>query len=123
VSRRIRWLTVAAIVVAAGVAVAVVVTSDRTGGTVEGCPSGFVCIYSQNTGWDNGNPSNVYFHYGVYHLNDKIGTHRVFNNQYGGATIRICTDDNSTRCQRVLLASRYLDLDLTPIKSIFLVKP
>jgi hypothetical protein len=120
--RHARWLIVAAITLAVGGVTAIVVVTDHTGAIVEGCPSGFVCIYPQNASWNNGNPSGVYFRYGVYYLSNQIGTHRILNNQYGGATVRICGDDN-TKCHRVLLASRYLDVDLTSVKSIVLVEP
>ncbi|HEX3785527.1 MAG TPA: hypothetical protein VHX38_38235 [Pseudonocardiaceae bacterium] len=96
-------------------------TAASPAGTVEGCPSGDVCIYPENTGWNNGQPSNFYYTYGCYNLVNQLGVHRVFNNQTGGAVVDLYTGYN---CSGNLVtegpAGDYADLDLTPINSIAL---
>lgn len=96
--------------------------SSPGGGSSEGCPSGDVCIYPEGTGWNGGHPesSGVYYNYGYYNLSGQYGTHRIFNNQTGGATLRPCTGSNGTGCQGALAAGSYIDKDLTPINSITL---
>lgn len=89
-------------------------------GTYQGCPSGAVGIYSQNAGWNNGNPSDTYYAYGPHNLVNQFGMHRIFNNQTGGATVRVCTGYNGAGRQGYLPAGWYMDLDLTPINSITL---
>ena len=54
-------------------------------GTYQGCPSGAVCVYPQDAGWNNGHPSDSDYSYGAHNLVNQFGTHRIFNNQTGGA--------------------------------------
>ncbi|WP_433174714.1 hypothetical protein [Actinoallomurus sp. CA-150999] len=88
-------------------------------GTVEGCPSGDVCIYP-DASWNAGKPSYYYYDYGYYNLSNMYGMLRIFNNQTGGATMRTCTGYNGTGCQGYLKAGTYMDKDMTPINSITL---
>jgi hypothetical protein len=55
--------------------------------STQGCPSGYVCMYPQNAGWNNGVPSVKWYNYGNYNLSGVVGTHLIFNNQTGGAVI------------------------------------
>lgn len=92
------------------------------GGTYEGCPYGDVCIYP-NASWNGGHPQSSqgeFFYFGCYDLVNQFGVHRVFNNQYGGATVTLyygsgCTDPYFTIDQYT-----YSDVNLTPIYSISL---
>lgn len=88
--------------------------------TVQGCPSGAVCVYPQNAGWNGGHPSLFFYSYGAHNLSNQVGTHRIFNNQTGGATTRTCTGYDGAGCQGYLLAGNYIDKDMTPINSITL---
>jgi hypothetical protein len=85
-----------------------------------GCPSGAVCIYPQNAGWNNARPSHIYWRYGYHNLRNQYGVHRIYNNQTGGATMRTCLGYNGTRCEGYLPAGWYIDKNLTPINSITL---
>jgi hypothetical protein len=95
--------------------------SAAAAGTVEGCPSGYVCIYPQDSGWNGGHPSSTYYTYGSHNLSNEYGVHRVFNNQTGGAKMRTCKGYNGTQCDSGYLpAGTYMDKNLTPINSILL---
>lgn len=98
-------------------------------GTVRGCPSGYACIYPRDKGWNNNSPSNKYYTYGCHRLYDQYGTHRVFNNQTGGAYVLLFKTSDCSGTGIVLpypISSRYLsagrsvDVDLTPINAIYL---
>lgn len=93
--------------------------ATTAGGTYQGCPYGAVCIYP-DASWNGGSPEHVYYSYGAHNLKNEIGVHRIFNNQYNGATMRTCTGYNGTGCQGYLKAYTYLDKNLTPINSITL---
>ena len=105
---------------AAGVMTTISATNAQAAGPVEGCPYGAVCIYPQNAGWNNGQPSDFYYSYGPHNLRGKFGIHRIFNNQYGGATMRTCTGYDGNGCQGYLREFTYEDVNLTPINSITL---
>ncbi|MFI9029560.1 hypothetical protein [Streptomyces sp. NPDC053560] len=93
-------------------------------GSLRGCPSGAVCVYPQNAGWNNDRPSLVFYSYGAHNLSNQVGQHYVLNNQTGGATARTCTGYNGTGdCQGFIQPGYYVDKDLTPINSILLVRP
>jgi hypothetical protein len=112
-----------ALAFAAGAVTTVGATSAQaqpTDGTYEGCPYGAVCIYPQNAGWNNGQPSDFFYSYGAHNLSNQYGTHVVFNNQYGGATATLCDGYNGTNCGLVLQANTYYDPDLTSVNSILL---
>ncbi|MFV8186341.1 hypothetical protein [Streptomyces sp. AF1B] len=90
-------------------------------GTVEGCPSGYVCIYPQDAGWNGGHPSLKYYTYGAHNLSNQYGVHRIFNNQTGGAKMHTCKGSGGTQCDSGYLpAGDYMDKNLTPINSIVL---
>ncbi|ALC29450.1 hypothetical protein [Streptomyces sp. CFMR 7] len=91
-------------------------TSD-TQDTYAGCRSGYVCIYP-GASWNGNRPEATYYRYGVYNLNNQIGTHRVFNNQTGGATVQLCTGYDGVGCGEKIAPWSYRDVNLTPINSI-----
>ena len=82
-----------------------------------GCVTGYVCIYP-NASWNNSNPEHTYYTYGVHQLYDEYGVHRVFNNQYGTATARLCVNRNGTNCTSKLQPYTWYDYNLTPYNSI-----
>jgi hypothetical protein len=86
----------------------------------QGCPSGYVCIYPENTGWNGGVPSLRYYRYGAHNLSGQYGIHRVFNNQTGGAWVGLCTGYNGGGTCWWIRAGEYWDVNLTPINSIVL---
>lgn len=43
-------------------------------------------------------PTNVYWSYGAHNLSNQHGDHYVFNNQYGGASMSLCTGYNGVGC-------------------------
>ncbi|MFD7026915.1 hypothetical protein ACFWAR_02625 [Streptomyces sp. NPDC059917] len=90
-----------------------------------GCPSGAVCIYPQNAGWNNDHPdpNNIFYSYGAHNLSNQEGQHYVYNNQTGGATARTCLGYNGVNCEGYLGAGYFIDKNLTPINSIVLVRP
>ncbi|MEV7877627.1 hypothetical protein [Streptomyces microflavus] len=85
--------------------------------TYAGCRSGYVCIYP-GASWNGNRPEATYFRYGVYNLNNQTGTHRVFNNQTGGATVQLCTGYDGVGCGEKMPTWTYWDVNLTPINSI-----
>jgi hypothetical protein len=68
-----------------------VVATPASATTVQGCPSGAVCIYPQNAGWNGGHPSLIFFSYGYHNLTNQFGTHRFYNHQTGGASAYGCS--------------------------------
>ncbi|WP_340563362.1 hypothetical protein [Streptomyces sp. GSL17-111] len=82
-----------------------------------GCTTGYVCIYPDDS-WNNSDPEHTYYTYGVHPLYNEYDFHRVFNNQYGGATARLCVNSNGTDCTSKIGEYTYRDIDLTPYNSI-----
>lgn len=82
-----------------------------------GCRTGYACIYP-NASWNNNTPEHDYYTYGVHQLYEEYGVHRVFNNQTGGAVVRLCYDRAGTNCTTPLYEYAYWDIDLTPYNSI-----
>jgi hypothetical protein len=112
--------TTAAIGLAAGATLATATVSApaaQAAGTYQGCPSGAVCVYP-DASWNGGRPSYVFYSYGGHNLSNQYGTHRVFNNQYGGAKAWFCWGYNGTDCRSWIPEWYYTDIDLTPINSI-----
>ena len=75
----------------AAAALALFASPARAAGTVHGCQSGYVCIYPQNAGWNGDRPSLRFYTYGAHNLSNQFGTHRMLNNQYGGAWVVLCS--------------------------------
>jgi hypothetical protein len=85
--------------------------------TSHGCPSGDVCIYPSGS-WNSDKPSLKYYTYGAHNLSNQLGTHRVFNNQTGGATVQTCTAYDGGGCGTAHKPGWYGDVNLTPINSV-----
>ncbi|MFJ8888789.1 hypothetical protein ACIRJR_36075 [Streptomyces sp. NPDC102402] len=90
-------------------------------GTYAGCPSGYVCIYP-NGSWNGNKPEHKYYTYGAHNLVDETGTHRVFNNQTGGATVQLCTGYDGAGCGSKMGTWTFKDVNLTPVNSIRLAE-
>ncbi|WP_210418076.1 hypothetical protein [Ruania zhangjianzhongii] len=86
-----------------------------------GCPSGAVCIYPDES-WNGGNPSHVFWSYGVHRIYNQYGDHRIFNNQTGGAAIDVCYGSDGTDCAFISAGFSQV-FNLTPINSISLRTP
>ncbi|MCX4237250.1 hypothetical protein [Streptomyces ortus] len=84
-----------------------------------GCQDGYVCIYP-GAGWNNDQPSHVYYNYGTYNLSGMFGTYRIMNNQTDGASMSTCTGYDGTGCEGNLPSGWFIDKDMTPINSITL---
>lgn len=91
--------------------------------TTEGCAPGYVCIYPQNAGWNHGHPSYATKVYGSHNLTNQFGNHYVFNNQTGGARMAFNYGYNGTHRRSTMNAFTYVNLNLTPINSITLLRP
>ena len=83
-----------------------------------GCPSGAVCVYP-DASWNGGNPSYVFWSYGVHRIYNQYGVYRVFNNQTDDATIQLCIGSDGTDCT-YLPAGWTKIYDLTIINSVAL---
>lgn len=92
----------------------------QAAGSYQGCGAGFVCLYPQNAGWNGGHPSYRWLTYGPHNLSNQFGTHRLFNNQTGGAIARNCTGYNGAGCQGAQAANTYADYNYTPYNSVLL---
>ncbi|UUN30588.1 hypothetical protein [Streptomyces sp. FIT100] len=117
--------TAAALVLAAGAVTVAGATQAQAGAAAyHGCPDGYVCIYPENAGWNNDQPSHKYYTYGYHNLSNMYGVHRILNNQTGGATMQTCTGYNGTGCEGYLPGGGWsIDKDMTPINSIRLNRP
>ncbi|MEU2396130.1 hypothetical protein [Streptomyces sp. NPDC007369] len=87
-----------------------------------GCPYGSVCIYPENQN-PAVKPTHVFTRYGAHNLSNQFGNHWVLNNQYGGATARLCTGFNGVGCGAPIGEGRGVYANLTPINSITLNRP
>ena len=92
--------------------------SVQAASSLHGCPSGAVCIYPQDAGYNGDRPSDVYWSYGPHKLYNQYGTHMVVNNQYGGALATLCTGSDGTGCIDWLPAGGAVPAYLTPYNSI-----
>lgn len=86
----------------------------------EGCPSGYVCMYPENAGWNGGVPEHKWTYYGTYNLSGEYGTHRFFNNQTDNAKAAFCTGYNGTGTCYYQAANTWSDDNFTPINSVLL---
>lgn len=95
-----------------------------------GCPSGYACLYTDNTDTLGAtHPHTDYFYYGYYNLSNVIGNHYLVNNQTGGARVYPCYGYNGTNCTvpmtgpnggtiYYLPAGYDVNLNFTPINSL-----
>lgn len=114
--------TVAAAVVAAVGLVAGAQPASASNVTVHGCPSGYFCIYPRDAGWNGDRPSVRHAAYGPHNLVNQIGTHRILNNQYGGAWVSLCNlyNGKATGSYVSYGQDQWRDVNLTPINSVVL---
>jgi hypothetical protein len=84
----------------------------------QGCDTGYVCLYPENRGWNNGRPSHRWYYYGTYNLSNLYGVHRIFNNQTGAADLELCWLYDGRQCLVRMTRGTYADFDFTPINSI-----
>jgi hypothetical protein len=113
--------SIGAIVLTAGGVLASVSTAQAAQidikASYQGCDEGYACIYP-NASWNNGVIEHGYYTYGVHQLYNEYNVHRVFNNQTGGATIRLCVNRDGTNCTSKILPWNFTDINLTPYNSI-----
>jgi hypothetical protein len=121
-SKITRRAAAAALAAGAMLTLGLVVAPAAEAATLHGCPSGYVCIYPENAGWNNNRPSHKYYNYGTYNLSNQYGHHYVFNNQTGGAKVRLYTGYNATGGSAVVNPGTQVNYNLTPINSIKLYK-
>lgn len=93
----------------------------RPGKPFNGCPSGAVCVYSED-GWYNADPEHIYTAYGAHELHNEFGGHYVFNNQHSQATFTLCADKQGKDCRPPWESGHALLADLTPVNSIKLAR-
>jgi hypothetical protein len=65
-------------------------------------------------------PTNVYWSYGAHNLSNQYGDHYVFNNQYGGASMSLCTGYNGVGCHVALEVQEIGSFNLTHYNSVTL---
>ncbi len=131
----IRRIAVGVAAAVAGLASAVIGTAvpAQAAGAVHGCPSGAVCVYPENAGWNGNSPSIELWSYGPHNLSDQFGHHYVLNNQVddGGfpAIAMLCKAYNGKDCtgptyyqygRSSKKGVSWGDPDLTPIDSVVL---
>ena len=88
--------------------------------TIQGCPDGYVCIYPENAGWNNGHPSDFYFFYGIYNLSNKFNNHIIYNHQTGAARVSLCNQFNGGDCWFSAAPGTAWLVNFTPVNSIVL---
>lgn len=96
---------------------------------VQECPSGHACIYEQCAydasvqplsclyTWAS-LPTNNYYYYGVYQLQNQYGWHLVYNSQTDNAKVWLCYDWYGNNCPWLVSAGSGSFYNLTPINSI-----
>ncbi|WP_433174381.1 hypothetical protein [Actinoallomurus sp. CA-150999] len=93
-----------------------ITATSASAATAHGCPSGDVCIYP-GAGWNNDQPSTIYYGHGCYAFSSQFGTHRILNNGsaplYGYKGAACATDPVLT-----IAAGGWADVDLTLVDSI-----
>ena len=90
------------------------VSTDETG-----CPVGAVCIYP-GLDYNGGNPTYVFWSYGVHRIYNQYGWHLVVNNQSDWADAYLCRGANGTDCSIDVNSPREIQVRLTPVNSVLL---
>jgi hypothetical protein len=116
----------AAVVLALGVAAASGGHAEAAvpGRSFQGCPSGYVCIYPRDQGWNGGHPEvgGLFYSYGAHNLSNQYGNHYIFNNQYGEALVTLDQRPNGVDHAYLIPAGTAAVYNLTPINSITLIR-
>jgi hypothetical protein len=99
------------------------VTNVEPAASVFGCPSGWVCMYT-DAGF-NAKPPQIehkYFNYGCYNLSNEFGNRAIVNNQTGGAKVSGYNNGGCTSRAWTFAPSQTFGyrVDITPINSISL---
>ena len=111
-----------AVLTAAVLTSALLAPPAEAAGASHGCAYGAVCVYPQNAGWNHDRPSASYWSYGPHNLSHQYGTHRIFNNQYGGALVEACYGFDGRGGGTLLLGTGVAtDYGLTPVSSLVLL--
>ncbi|MFD7080816.1 hypothetical protein ACFYXV_16540 [Streptomyces sp. NPDC002181] len=84
--------------------------------TVDGCPSGFGCIYTP--GWGSLTVDVKFDRAGTYNLSNKNGERWVLNNQTHDWKFKLCTGYNGTGSCESMPLDWYQWRDITPINSV-----
>jgi hypothetical protein len=85
--------------------------------TSDGCPVGYVCMYTV-AGWQNQQPEHEYFDYGNYNLSSEIGPRVIVNNQTSGAIVTGYYNYGGTSPAWTLQGQQEDEYNITPINSI-----
>lgn len=100
-----------------------------------GCPSGYACLYTDNTDiLGPTHPHTNYYYYGYDNFSNVTGNHYIVNNQTGGARVYLCTGYNGTNCTtpnppfytpgygnlNYIKAGYFTNYNFTPINSMVL---
>lgn len=87
-----------------------------------GCPSAYVCIYTQglHDNLDSADITAEYYTYGPDALQRQYGWHWVLNNQINGAHVKLCTAFSGSGTCQVIDAHNRTWTNLTRINSIVL---
>jgi hypothetical protein len=123
ISRRLTQRT-ATVIAVTGSSAALMLGTTATAAeaaTVHGCPSGYVCLYPQNAGWNYDRPSHKWYTYGAHKLSYQYGNHNIYNNQTDDALAWFCTNYAGTTCPSYLSAGTWAVANFTPINSVNLV--
>jgi hypothetical protein len=121
--RAVRKAAAAAIAIAATCVMTLGPATTAHAQTWYGCPDGWVCLYPQDTYYWNSNPEQMWYTYGYHNLSNVYGTHYIFNNQTGNASIDLCYGYNGTNCtvpNGHIGAQLIGGFDFTPINSVVL---
>ncbi|MCC0097023.1 MULTISPECIES: hypothetical protein [Streptomyces] len=84
--------------------------------TVDGCPSGYGCIYTP--GWGSHTVDVKFNAAGTYNLSNKNDWRWVLNNQTGGWKFKLCTGYNGTGSCEDMPLDQWRWRDITPINSV-----
>lgn len=119
--------TIASAAIAAATIATLTVTATpaaNAAGALHGCPSGAVCIYPRDAGFNGDRPSNAYYSYGLHRLYNQYGDHYIVNNQTGGAGAELCESlDGVYNCPYEVFPQDWSIIDLTPINTVKLTRP
>ncbi|KMO99275.1 hypothetical protein [Streptomyces roseus] len=103
-------------VLALGTGVLAAAPAQASDHTVDGCPSGFACIYTE--GIDSHTVAWARDRAGTYNLSNMNHWRWVLNNQTGGWKFRLCTGYNGTGSCEYMPIDAWQWRDITPVNSV-----